>query len=487
MRWSSNLAERFSVTLVALLAIAAALLLSASPDETRLSVYSTVANYSLSVHQPNNAQYVGLLELLEPLGTVTARTVGDHWRFRYNDAECEFTAGKPRARVRGSDMDLPASFLLENGRGLVSLSSLSSLLPRILGGPVTFNEGARRLFVGNVAVHFTAQIAKAPAPKLVMNFSSPVNPTIATEPGRLRMVFTHDPVVAPGSPRLTFDSNVIPSASFEESNGTAEIVITSSGPVMASFSNDGRTITIAPPTSPAQTQAAPPSETASATQSQASRTPSAPPTLIASTSAPAASNQRVFAVVDAAHGGVERGAALTDQLAEKDVTLAIARALRSELMARGMSAMLLRDGDLGLPLDQRAATANSSGAAIYICVHATSEGNGLHLYTAFMSNGGESRGPFLDWESAQSRHQMASQMAEAGVANELRIKQLPVRTSSAPLRPLNNITTAALAIEVSPMTGNTSQLTSPEFQQSIAAAVAAGLSDVRDTLLAGQK
>src|SRR5581483_11734978 len=88
----------------------------------------------------------------------------------------------------------------------------------------------------------------------VMSFSSPVNPAIATEPGKLRMTFTHEPVVAPGSQVLTFDGKTIPSASFQESNGAAEIVVNSTSPVMASFSNDGRTITIAPPALAVQAQ-----------------------------------------------------------------------------------------------------------------------------------------------------------------------------------------------------------------------------------------
>jgi N-acetylmuramoyl-L-alanine amidase len=470
--------------LIALPTIAAVMLLSGSPDEKRIAVYSSVANYSLTVVPHNNLDYVGLLELLEPLGAVSGKATGDHWKFRYNDVESAFVSGKTRARVRGSDLDLPANFLLENGRGLVSLSSLSTLLPRILGGPITFNQGARRLFVGNIAVHFTAQIDKTPPAKLVMNFTSPVNPIIATEPGKLRMVFTHEPIVAPGSQTLTFDSKIIPSASFEESNGAAEIVVVSNTPVMASFTNDGRTITIAPPSAtPAQT----PTQTQTQAPPQTQPGSPAPPTIIASTSAPASNIQHVFAVVDASHGGDERGAALTDQLPEKDVALAIARALRAEMMARGLPTRLLRDGDFTLTLDQRAAMSNSSGAAIYICVHATSEGDGVRLYTALLPAGGENHGSLLDWDTAQNQFQATSQVAASGIAAELKNKHVPVRSFSAPLRPLNNITTAALAVEVSPTTGNVSQLTLPDYQQLIAGAVAAGIVDIRDKLQAGQR
>ena len=130
-----------------------------------------------------------------------------------------------RARVRGSDFDLPAKFLLENGRGLVPLSSLSTLLPRFLGGPVAFHESSRRMFIGNVAIHFTAQVGKENPSSLVMEFTSPVNPTISTEPGKVRMVFNREAVVPPGTETLTFDSKTIPSAQYGENNGAAELIV----------------------------------------------------------------------------------------------------------------------------------------------------------------------------------------------------------------------------------------------------------------------
>ena len=469
--------------LIAVLASAGALLSSGSPDEKHISIYSNVANYSLPVSQHKGTDYVGLLELLEPLGTVSTRTNKDHWRIRYNDADSEFITGKVHASVRGSEFSLTAAFVLENGRGLVPLSSLSTLLPRILGGPVTFNQAAGRLFIGNVAVHFTAQVSQTTPPKLVMNFTSPVNPTISTEPGKLRMVFTHEPVVAPGSSALSFDSKMIPSASFQESNGAAEMVVNGTVPLMASFSNNGRTITISPP----QTAPAPP-------QSQGqpiSPMPPAPPVPIApavlGSAAPVAPGARYYlAVVDASHGGDERGAALTDQMGEKDVTLAFARRLRQELDARDLPTLLLRDADVTLTLDQRASAANSSGAAIYICVHATSQGNGVRLYTA-LTPPAEAHGPFLDWDSAQTSFLATSRIAEIGVAAELRNQQVPVRILAAPLRPLNNLIIAAIAIEIAPPANDVTQLNAAAYQSLIANAVALGVADIRSQLQAAGK
>jgi N-acetylmuramoyl-L-alanine amidase len=486
MRWSKSrpagapASHRRSRPVPAIAALIAAVLftsiLYSSPEEKRITIYSNAANYSLPVLDRNGDEYIGLLEVFEPLGAVSAKASGPHWKFRYYDIESDFTAGKTRAHIRGSDYDLPASFLLENGRGLVPLSCLGTLMPRILGGPVTFNQNSRRLFVGNVAVHFTAQVSKTTPPKLVMNFTAPVNPMIATEPGKLRMAFNHEAVVAPGSQALTFDSKVIPSASFQENNGTAELVVAAGVPLMASFANNGRTIIVEPvPQAMAAATAAVPRPPASASITS----PGAGPAV-------ATASRHYFAVVDPSHGGDERGASLTNELAEKDVTLAFGRRLRQELETRGLATLLLRDGDTNLSLDQRASLTNSAHPAIYICIHAASQGNGVRVYSALVPAQAENNGPFLSWDAAQAAFQLLSRSAGTGLVAELQSKQIPARSLIAPLRPLNNITTAALALEVAPPSDDVSGLNSSAYQQSIAAAVATGLADLRNKLEPGR-
>jgi len=473
MRSNSVSRTHIALSFVAL-GLISSLILSAVPEEKRITVYSNVANYSLNVVPRNGQDYVGLLEILEPLGTVYAKGDSSKWKLRYKDVEGEFLAGKNRVKVRGQSFDLPANFLFEYGRGLVPLSSLVTLLPRFLGGPVTFHQDARRLFVGDVSVHFTAQVVQSAAPSLVLNFSSPVNPSISTEPGKLRMVFTHEPLVPPGTQNLIFDNKIISSANYRENNGAVELLISGSAPLFAKFSNDGRTITVL-----SAPQAGTTPQTAETTTTPA-------PSVNAPILTVAPQVRKYFAVIDASHGGDERGAALGDQLAEKDVTLALARRLRQELESRGLSVMMVRDNDSSVSLDQRASLANMTHPAIYVCIHAASQGNGVRLYTAMVPNVGDSRGPFLAWDNAQSAFRLASDTAAASVTSELQRKQIPVHGLMAPLRPLNNIISAAVAVEVSPRGTDPSELTSVQYQQQVASSVAAGILFVRDKLEAAR-
>jgi N-acetylmuramoyl-L-alanine amidase len=447
------------------------ILSGSSTDEKRVSIYSTVANYSVAVTERNGQDYVGLLEVLDPLGTVKAKASHEHWKIRYNDVESDFTAAKTRTRVHGNDIDLPAPFLLEGNHGLVPLSSLNVLLPRILGGPVTFHEASRRLFIGSVGVRFAAQINKTIPPSLVMNFSSPVNPTIATEPGKLRMTFMREPLLPADAPNLNFDSKIISSAAYQEENGKAEITVTGNTPLFATFSNDGRTITVAPaPRSPSSSAQGAPLSTA-------------PPAV---SSPVGQGTRRYFAVVDAAHGGDDHGAILDPQLVEKDVTLSFARRLQQELESRGMPALLLRNDDTNLSEDRRANITNSLHPAIYICLHATAQGTGIGLYSALLPSGEEVRGPFVPWNRAQSPYLVSSQSAIKTLITDFQANHVASRSFSASLKPLNNISVPAIAIEIAPQQNGSPGFNSVEYQQLITASIAMGLAEARTNLEAGR-
>jgi N-acetylmuramoyl-L-alanine amidase len=450
------------------------LLLSAAPsaEEKHISVYSPAAIYTLPVLERAGHDYVGLLELLEPLGRVSSQTDGRRWNLRYNAMDAEFAAGKTRARIRERNFDLTAPFLIENSRGLVPVSSLSALLPRFLETPVNFHESARRLFVGDVHIQVGFQLDASNPPRLALNFSAPVNPTISTEPGKLRMVFKRDAVVSPASPSIPFDNKVITQASYFENNGDAELDVSGTQSLMASFSNDRKTIVVSVvPQAPA---------TPNATGSQ-----NPAPASSAANVAPGTS-RRVLAVVDPAHGGYERGAALTDTLAEKDVTLGFARLLRHELEIRGFAVALLRDADTSLTLDQRAAAANVARAGIYISLHATSQGSGARVYTALLPVEGPSKGAFHAWNAAQSPALAVSRIVAAAVVAEMQKREFPARASSASLRPLNNVSMPAVAVELAPGTDGVAELTNANYQQRAASAIAEAVVSVRDRLGAQQ-
>jgi N-acetylmuramoyl-L-alanine amidase len=186
-----------------------------------------------------------------------------------------------------------------------------------------------------------------------------------------------------------------------------------------------------------------------------------------------------LAVVDASHGGDERGAALTNELPEKDVTLAIARQVKQQLENHGISVLMVRDSDANLGVDQRAALANMAAPSVYICIHASSQGNGVRVYTPAMPAGGENRGAFVAWNAAQTSFLPLSQTVVSAVIAELQ-KKMAVRSLSASIRPLNNVTAPVFAVEVAPPGSDVLEVASPAYQQSVATAVANGVTAFRE-------
>lgn len=75
-------------------------------------------------------------------------------------------------------------------------------------------------------------------------------------------------------------------------------------------------------------------------------------------------------VLDPGHGGVDTGTASSHGLAEKEVTLDIARRLAALLEDRGCRAVLTREEDRSLTLRERAEIANAQRADLFLSIHA---------------------------------------------------------------------------------------------------------------------
>ncbi len=107
---------------------------------------------------------------------------------------------------------------------------------------------------------------------------------------------------------------------------------------------------------------------------------------------------RPLVVVDAGHGGRDPGAIGTDpvgrRIEEKDITLALALALRDELLRQGgVRVALTRSDDRILPLPYRPEIARRLEADLFVSIHADSAGereevSGASIYT--LSNGASS-------------------------------------------------------------------------------------------------
>jgi N-acetylmuramoyl-L-alanine amidase len=95
----------------------------------------------------------------------------------------------------------------------------------------------------------------------------------------------------------------------------------------------------------------------------------------------------ITVVIDAGHGGHDRGGIPGQRIAEKDMTLDVALRLRNVLAANGYNVVMTRDSDVFVPLGTRVAIANSYHNAIFVCIHfnATNRSGASGIETYFYS------------------------------------------------------------------------------------------------------
>lgn len=81
-------------------------------------------------------------------------------------------------------------------------------------------------------------------------------------------------------------------------------------------------------------------------------------------------------VIDAGHGGYESGAVGPAGTREKDVTLAVARLVATDLESRGRTVVLTRTADYRMSLAARTQVAKQLGAEAFVSIHFNAEPDG---------------------------------------------------------------------------------------------------------------
>ncbi|MEA1619479.1 N-acetylmuramoyl-L-alanine amidase [Erythrobacter sp. T5W1-R] len=147
---------------------------------------------------------------------------------------------------------------------------------------------------------------------------------------------------------------------------------------------------------------------------------------------------RPLVVIDAGHGGRDPGAVGTDEagarFAEKDITLAIAKALRAELLKIGtIRVALTREDDRILALADRPEMARQLGADLFISIHADSAGDadgvgGASVYTLSNEASSEAAARFAARENNADRVNGLVVTGESAVVSTILVELAQQRT-----------------------------------------------------------
>ena len=216
-------------------------------------------------------------------------------------------------------------------------------------------------------------------------------------------------------------------------------------------------------------------------------------------------------VIDPGHGGEELGTQGAKGTLEKDITLSVARRLRTLIESRlGAKVFLTRDDDRARSLDDRSAFANNHQADVFLSIHANSAVRpalrGAEVYfltveradaearkragdtaTRLPALGGGSREiDLIRWETAQARY-LEQSAALAGLLEQAlagRLEMSPRAAQQAPFRVLVGANMPAALVEIGYLSNAEQevQLATGAYQDQVAQALLDALIKFREFL-----
>ena len=416
------------------------------------------------------------------------------------------TPGQALASAAGRLVSLPAAPVREGRHWLVPVEFVERALGPVYGARLQVRKDSRLVLVGPVRVPRVTvrEDPLGPLVRVTLSVSPKAAYTISQEAGRLLVRFDADAIDA--TVKAVAPQPLLQAIRAPEGGTTVAIQV---GPRFGTFRSsvvqqeNGEQVMVDLAPSAAEPSAA----TAAAPQFAA---PAATGPLAAIAQGEARSFRTV--VIDPGHGGDDPGVKGANGALEKDITLSIARRLASLLESRlGVRALLTRDTDRAVTLDERAAFANNNMADAFVSLHVNAslrmEPSGAQIYylspnlwgddlrqaeatrEALPTLGGGTREiEMVPWELAQLPHVAESAALAEAIAGQClnRVRLGPQPVLQAPLRVLAGANMPAVLVEVGFLTNpdEQRQLVSGAYQNTVAEAIADGLVRFRDGAVA---
>jgi N-acetylmuramoyl-L-alanine amidase len=406
------------------------------------------------------AEMLPVNQVLAGLGVAaTPDARGTGLSLTYGGREVTIYDKKSLASVGGDLRLLSSPVLFEEGRWLVPVDGIARLLQPLLGKRVEWRAASRLLLVGEIPaprVTVTTSVS-ADAVRVVLEASEKVPFRVSQDEKRVTVQVGRELIETSARPeRLT--GGIVDSIQFLGGRENTFAIALGRRFLQLKTGEDDTRLVLEFQARPL-TAAAP---TGTPVPGASPGQPVPPPDRAPVPPAPPSGGLRTV-VIDPGHGGEEVGAKGPGGTLEKDVTLAIARKLRSALTnSLGVQAFLTRDRDAEVPLDERSAFANNYKADLFISVHANASrshgAKGSEVYflsyqatdeesrRLALAEGGEigtgsgvaagSDLALILWDMAQAEHLEASSALATRIQEELAdvtgsqgrgIKQAPFR------------------------------------------------------------
>ena len=398
------------------------------------------------------------------------------------------SADQPMASVDGKVVALPSPVVQAGRRWLVPVEFLSRALGPIYDQRITLRPAARLVILGDLRVpRVSARIDSAGPPTRATFLVTPAaRVTTTTDSGRVALRVEADALETTLPPSAT---GLIENIHAGDQPDTLIVALTRNAgtPRVQIVTADNATRVIVE---------IPPGVEPRAPVSQ-SPTPGAPGT---ETPTPISIRTPQTIVIDPGHGGDDLGVKGAGGLEEKQLTLDVAKRVRSLIESRlGLRVIMTRDDDKLVTLDERAATANNNKASLLVSLHANGapsatpagaevfydrldrEGEAAKQAAAAQATtlpiigGGTRRIEIIPWDLAQAPHVEASDVLAGVLEEELR-KVIPMSArprQQAPMRLLSAANMPAALVEMAYLTNGKQEMDAgtDAFKNNVAQAI----------------
>jgi N-acetylmuramoyl-L-alanine amidase len=473
-----------TVLVVAILAGSLAYRQPLSAADTDFPIYFENSTLALKSEAIDKTTYLPLVDIVKHLNLAyTDATAAMTFTIQGQNSRLALTPGSAFISLNDRPILLQNPIRHDNGQWLVPLDFLSQGLSRVSGIEFRYRPGDLRVFAGAANPAELAMNAQSlgSTTRLTLRTGSRIEVELQREAAQHRVVLLlKGRPIDPGRERLDYKDRLVQSISFEDSDGIARIVVGTTDDVrdVRITAAEENRVFFADFVGEAVTEAV-----AGAGAAPAGGDPAARPDAMSTSG-----NVRVI-VIDAGHGGIDSGATNAATL-EKDLTLAIARRLRTALQSRlGASVVLTRDSDVLLTSEARTEVANNNQAGLFISLHVgyspnkTDPGSSIFVMKADFNAGPASQSPgqrlFLPWYMAYRTSSQASQALALQLQQDLNQTlpgwKFPLRAG--PVGVLASVTMPAIAIEFGNLNNDVSvqTLLDPAFQTKVATTMAAAI------------
>ncbi len=448
--------------------IGAALMTFAQPAP--LTVLSRDGRKPLPLTSINNQDYVAVDDVNTAFGTTSREDrLAGGLTISLRGRSIVLTADQNVVSVGGRLVSLPSPPARRDNRWFVPVEFLPRALSLILDTRLDLRRAARLLIVGELRAPRVVARVDAGTTNVAVTFevTPQTEARVTAQPGRLVVQFEADvlDLALPSLPPQTFLLALTP-------GDTPNSVVLTTGPRYATYrvtttQADAGSARVTVDLLPAATTDAP------ATSPATPAMPVPDTRLVIPSQAPSTGLRTV--VIDPGHGGDELGTQGVKGTLEKDITLSVARRLRTLIESRlGAKVFLTREDDRTLSLDDRSAFANNHQADVFLSIHANSAVRpslkGAEVYfltveradaearkragdnaTTLPALGGGSREiDLILWETAQARYLEQSSALAGFVEQSLaeQVEMSPRAVQQAPFRVLVGANMPAALVEI---------------------------------------